>query len=134
MVQRDWWHLGSTATQVQSPAQHSGLRIRRCRSCSLGLDCSLDLIPGPGTPYATGQPNRKKKIFLIKKKYLKGWEMALVGVDGQEKQATLQSLPLLLSSLVSLVIGVTQETPLHINPTRIPPCKPSLSPQDMGDT
>ena len=58
---RDWRHLGSAGLQVQSPAQYSGLGIWHCHSCSLGHNSGLDLIPGPGTPYATGQPKMKKK-------------------------------------------------------------------------
>ena len=43
--------MGSVASrecwsQVQSPAQHSGLEIQRCHSCSLGCVCCSDLIPG----------------------------------------------------------------------------------------
>ena len=61
------WHngisgvLGSAGTQVQSPAWHNGLRIWHCRSCGLGPNCGLDLIPGPGTPYAVGPPPPQKK-------------------------------------------------------------------------
>ena len=55
------WHLGSTGTQVQSPARHSGLRIWHCGSSGLGHDCGSDLIPGPGTPYALGRPKMKNK-------------------------------------------------------------------------
>ena len=44
MVQWDRWHLWSAGTQVQSRAQHSGLK---------------DLTPGWGTPYAAGQTNLK---------------------------------------------------------------------------
>lgn len=32
-----------------------------CCMCSAGCNCSSDLIPGPVTPYAVGQPNKKKK-------------------------------------------------------------------------
>ena len=67
MVQQDQQHLGSPGMQVQSPAQHSGLRIWRCGSCSLGCNDGSDLIPGPGTPYAVGQPKKgekKKSSFL----------------------------------------------------------------------
>ena len=36
-------------------------RIWRCYcSCSIGLDCGWDLIPGPGTPNAVGRPKKKK--------------------------------------------------------------------------
>ena len=39
---------------VSIPCQHSGLRIQCSRSCGLDPSCSWDLIPGLGTPYATG--------------------------------------------------------------------------------
>lgn len=42
--------LGSTETQVRSPAQHTGIRC--CRTCGLGGDCRSDLIPGLEAPYA----------------------------------------------------------------------------------
>ena len=32
-----------------------------CHSCGLGHNCSLDLSPGLGTPYAAGQPRKEKK-------------------------------------------------------------------------
>ena len=40
---------------------HSGLRISRCCGCSVGHSCGLDLIAGPGTLYAKGQPKKKKR-------------------------------------------------------------------------
>ena len=46
---------------VRSPARHSGLRIWRDRSCSLGRNHSSDLIPGRGTPCAERQPKKKEK-------------------------------------------------------------------------
>ena len=61
VVQQDWQPLGSTGMQVRSLAQHSGLRIQHCHSCGLGCDCSLDLIPGLGPPYAMGRPKMKNK-------------------------------------------------------------------------
>ena len=61
MVQQDQQCLGSARLQSRSPAQHSGLRIQRCRSCDLGHTGGLDLFPGPGTPYAVGRPKMKKK-------------------------------------------------------------------------
>ena len=61
VLQRDQQLLGSVGTQVQSPAQHSGLGIWCCRSYGLGLDCGSDLIPGPGTPYISGKPKMKNK-------------------------------------------------------------------------
>ena len=65
VTQQDKRHLGSTGIQVRPPAQHSGLRIRRCHICSLGHDCGSDLIPGLGAPNAMGQPGKKKKKTSI---------------------------------------------------------------------
>ena len=50
--------------QVQSPTHHSGLRIGHCHSWG------LDLIPGQGTPYAVGQPKKKKKNYVSEKVYI----------------------------------------------------------------
>ena len=66
--QQNWQHRGSTGTQVEYPALHSGLRIRCCCSCSLGHNCGLDLIPGPGTPYGVRWPKKIKKHLI--KQYL----------------------------------------------------------------
>ena len=64
MVHLDWQCFCSTETQVQSLAQHSGLRIWHCRGC--GHNCSSDLIPGLGTPYAVGHlPKNKTKQKLL---------------------------------------------------------------------
>ena len=49
------WDAGSL------PGLAQGLRIRCCCRCGLGHTCSLDLIPGPGTPHATGQPKKEKE-------------------------------------------------------------------------
>ena len=49
------WDTGS----IPSLAQR--WRTQCCYSCSLGLDCSSDLIPGWGTPYATEWPKRRKR-------------------------------------------------------------------------
>ena len=57
MGQWDLSCLESPGVQIQSPAQHSRLRIQHCCSCDLGSD----LIPGSGTPYAMGWPKKKKK-------------------------------------------------------------------------
>ena len=57
MAQHDQQHLESTGMQVLSPAHYSGLRIYS----GLGCNYSSDLIPDPGTPYATGWPPKKKK-------------------------------------------------------------------------
>ena len=61
MVQWDQQHLGNTVSWLQFLAWHSCLRICCCCSFSLGGKCGSDLIPGPGTPYATGQPKKKAK-------------------------------------------------------------------------
>ena len=50
VAQWDCQSLRRAGTGVQSPAWHSGSRIQR----SLGCNYGLDLIPGLGTPYATG--------------------------------------------------------------------------------
>ena len=55
--------LGALQHRFDSRPQHSGLRILICRSCGLGGDCSLDLIPGLGTPYDTGWPEKGKKMY-----------------------------------------------------------------------
>ena len=62
MAQWDPWHLGSTRTQVQSLVWHSGLRIWHCCTCGLGHNFGSDLIPGLGTPYASGQPKKRKIV------------------------------------------------------------------------
>ena len=59
VAQQDWQRIGSTGMQVKSLAQHGGLRVQDCRSCD------LDLIPGPGTPYAEGQPKKKEKKRVL---------------------------------------------------------------------
>ena len=61
VAQQDGLCLCSAGTRVQSSARHSGLRIQHCHSCSLGCNCSSDLIPCPGTPHASGQPKKKKE-------------------------------------------------------------------------
>ena len=61
VAQQDQQHFGSAETEVWSPAWHSGLRIQRCCSWSLGDSCGLDLITGLGTPYAMGQRKEEKK-------------------------------------------------------------------------
>ena len=55
VAQQDPQHLRSAGMQVRSLNHHSGLRIW-CW-CSYGSD----LIPGPGTPHATGWPKRNKQ-------------------------------------------------------------------------
>ena len=54
---------------LQRRFRHCGLRIWHCCSCALSRDYSWDLIPGPGIPYAVGQPKmeKKKNAFLFLK-------------------------------------------------------------------
>ena len=47
--------LVSVEAQVCSPAQCSGLRIRRCCSCGTGCSSGSDSIPGLGTSNAKGE-------------------------------------------------------------------------------
>lgn len=61
VAQWNWRPLGNAGTWVRSPAQHSGFSIWCCHSCSLGGSCSLNLIPGLGTPYATWWPKKKEE-------------------------------------------------------------------------
>ena len=49
VAQQDWKHLHSVSKQVRSSAQHSGLRIWRCHSHSVGHNCGSAVILGPGT-------------------------------------------------------------------------------------
>ena len=55
VVQQDQWHLCSSRMHVQSLAQHHELKNPAWR---VDHNCGLNLIPGPGTQYATGQPKR----------------------------------------------------------------------------
>ena len=74
MTQWDWQHLGSPGIQAPSPAQHDELRIWRCCSCGLGCKYGSDLIPGLGTPYATGRPKKRKKKKKVKE-VLEFWKV-----------------------------------------------------------
>ena len=59
MAPWDEQHLGSARMQVQSLAQW--VKDPVLLQLRLGCKCSLDLIPGQGTPYAVGQPKKKNK-------------------------------------------------------------------------
>ena len=69
VAQLDWRCFVSAGTEVPSPAQHSGLRIWQCHSCSLGYNCSIDLMLGLGSSHCCRvakngkKEKRKKKIF-----------------------------------------------------------------------
>ena len=59
-------HCGTTGLAVSLEhwvtglilAQHSGLRIQCCHTCEVGCNCSSDLIPDLGSPYAMGWPKK----------------------------------------------------------------------------
>ena len=96
------WHtgigecLGSEGMQVQFLVRCSGLRTRYCGNCGLDCTCGLNVIPGVGTPYAMGQP-RKRKRKLKKKK-----ENGGVPVLAQWKQIRLGTMRLQVQSLALL--------------------------------
>ena len=77
MAQWNWWCLSSAKTQVEfsSPAQWNP----HSHSYGTGLNCWLQLIPGLGTPYAEGQP--KKKRENIKKKKVKYFTLRKIKQD-----------------------------------------------------
>ena len=54
-VSLEHWDTGL----IPSPAQW--LRTSTATGCCVGCSCSSDMIPGPGTPYATGWPKKKKQ-------------------------------------------------------------------------
>ena len=62
----------AVSLQHQDAGSISGLKQwvkgRRVAAAVAEVTTVWDLIPGPGTPYATGQPKNKKKFFLPKKK------------------------------------------------------------------
>ena len=68
VAQWDLWRLWSAGMQVRSRAQHSGLRVRCCHSCSVGHNCSPDLIPGLETPYSSGQQKNNNKNLKIEER------------------------------------------------------------------
>jgi len=59
-VQWDQRCLCSSRTQAQFLTQCSG--IWHSHSCNIGHDWGSDLIPGLGTPYASGQPKKRKIV------------------------------------------------------------------------
>ena len=64
VVQWDGCCLGTTGHSFD-PQPSIVLGIQYCCSCSLGHNCSLDLILDPRTPYTKGRPKKKKKKSLI---------------------------------------------------------------------
>ena len=61
VAQQDRQCLGSTGMQVQSPAQHSGLRIQHCRSCGLGLRPWLGSDPWPKNSICCSRAKKRKE-------------------------------------------------------------------------
>ena len=57
----DQWHLGSTETQVPSPAGHSGLKIWRLLQLRLRSQQGLKSDPWPGTSMCHGVTKKEKK-------------------------------------------------------------------------
>ena len=61
------WHnenlccLGSGGVLGLIPGLAQWVKDPVLRSCSLDCNCGLDLIPGLGIPYDTGQPKKEKK-------------------------------------------------------------------------
>ena len=57
----DQWHLCNARVQVQSLAQHSGLKDPVLLQLRRRLQLWLDLIPGLGTLCAAGRQNNNNK-------------------------------------------------------------------------
>ena len=62
-AQWNWHCLGSTMVWVRSQAQHNELKDLAWQQLWCRHNCGSDLVPGPGTHYATGQPKKKRKIM-----------------------------------------------------------------------
>ena len=69
MAQWDRWCLCSARMQVQSLAQHHGLKDRCCCNCGVGHNWGSALIPGLGLHAPQGRQKRGK-IFLKKRRKL----------------------------------------------------------------
>ena len=65
VTQQDGQRQWSAGMRVQSLAWYSGLRTWHCYNCGIFHNCSMDLIPGPGTPYAMGWTKKEKKREYI---------------------------------------------------------------------
>ena len=77
---------------VQSPTWHNELRIQCCHSCGIGCNYGSDLIPGPGTPYATGCPKRKRKKDSLSdiQIYLDSYILSDISTDVKPKYCSLK--------------------------------------------
>ena len=81
MVEGDH-RLWSPEMQVRSPPQQNRLRIRHCHSCGVGHNYGLDLMPGLGTPYATGWPKKREKKKKERKR--RTWDCKVPAVGCQQ--------------------------------------------------
>ena len=63
MVQWDRWQQVSQKfwDAALIPGLAHVFMIQHYHSCIAAQNCGLDLIPGPGTTYAMGQPKKKKE-------------------------------------------------------------------------
>ena len=83
--------LGALGHRFDPQPWHSGLRIWRYLSGSLGCDCSLGVIPGLGTPYAAGWPKKFRKRKEGSKKEIGIYKFGRVCKD-QEREREIASL------------------------------------------
>ena len=122
VAQPDGQHLGSTGTQVRSPAWNSGLRIPECSSGGLGHSCGSDLIPGPETHIChrvakKGEKNSVAQIggFIYKEPFasVKVSESLLAAKGSQE------TLPTCMHG---------DQIPTRRRPARYPPLQSPSSP------
>ena len=71
MAQFDQWHLWSTGTQVQSPAQHSGLKDPGLLQLQHRLQLQLGSDPWPGNSICCRVAKKERKNNNKKKKLKK---------------------------------------------------------------
>ena len=67
VAQQDGWAVSpqhQDTGSILSPAQWVKGPGVAVTAINVGYNCGLDLIPGLGTPYASGQPKMKKEIFF----------------------------------------------------------------------
>ena len=55
----NWWCLQCWDAGLM-PGQARWVKDLTLLSCTVGHNCASDLIPGLGTPYASGWPKKKK--------------------------------------------------------------------------
>ena len=59
-------HCGALRSAVPLHCQDADLILGLAQWDKGSNNCGLDLIPGPGTPYASGQPKKENKICFLK--------------------------------------------------------------------